>query len=80
MNLSGEYESDIRSHVYNGEPELYFRSQYLVFTTDYNLDNYDCWLDYLIGKYQMYKTYNFNNKESEIAAIKDGLEGLINGL
>ena len=75
-----DYYSDIANAVVTRTVFSYFKVQYNMVT---NLPpvlenkNYAKWIDYLLDSYNKYKHAGFNDTESQINAVMDGLEALL---
>jgi hypothetical protein len=71
---------DVTEAVFDKKPFKFFRQQYHILTSDHEETKYPLWIDYLLDRYNCYKSAGFYSHESEINSLMDGLEQIINQL
>ena len=80
VNINAYYP-DIIKAINEKIPFKKFSFFYNIFTGVHDLsesnENYWQWIDYLLDSYSKYKKYGFNDFESQVNSLMDGLEGLL---
>jgi hypothetical protein len=77
-----QFYSEAYNYVCERKQPFNFFHKYWVITTGRKQLFDKCelpWVDYLLDKYVQYNSAGFSRDESEINALMDGLESLVNG-
>lgn len=79
MTYINNFYSDVVDAVVSREPFKYYRRMYHIATTDHSEKNYWTWIDKLLDDYNKYRSNGFDDFESQVNSLMDGLEGVIRG-
>ena len=81
MTSANNHYPDIVEAVNLKRPFKKFEFYYKLIVGEHNTSlsnkNYWAWIDYLLDNYSKWRKYGFNDFESQVNSLMDGLEGLL---